>query len=194
MFKFVMPIKKPDPVFTFNIDIDFSLGYIANLDESTSDNNDAVWIDIDDQNKYNTYLKGVDLNHNGIFITIALDDSIIHQSTAEKTASKLVHGTAQLNQSQQTKKMILEISGYADRHMPIVNGSISARCAIKINSIKFEDIDIMRIFEKDSVFYYDQQSSIGDTIFSCNGQSVFAFETPIYKWLLNNSSLICYWM
>lgn len=182
-----MPIEKPELNFLFRIDIDFLLGYIANFNEELYDSNDAIWIDIDDQVQYCQHIKNVKLDHSGIDIKIAVNDSIIKIVHSKEVINNTISGYVDFEKDHQIKTLEIDILGFEDRHMPLVRSNVSARCAIKIASIKFEHMNITKIFNNTSVFNYSNGESLGDTIFSCNGKSTFTFTTPIYKWLLEQN-------
>jgi hypothetical protein len=185
-----MPIKKPDIIYTTKLKISFVLGFVANLNEIEYDGQ-SIWIDLDDKKLYDRHIGQITLNHKHINFSISINDNIIYQAQVNDQHNDINHAFEFDNQlTQHTLKF--KSYGFRDEHMPLTSANTSSRTAIKITSIQFDEIEIMPIFKDQSKFNDNNLDYVGNSMFTCNSESLLYFNTPIYRWLLENKKLICY--
>jgi len=189
MFKVVVPPGKPLVPQFWNLKISVSTGFLANVDETGTDDH-SIWIDLNDRIQYDNHIGSINLTHHGITLEISLNDKILHSCAAEDIVDLTLSHMIETTENPVNCVLSLRVSGFQDHHMPLISNSISARPAIKIKSIEFENIDITKFFINDSTFVFGNNTSTGDTIFGCNGTSTYNFYTPIYSWLLKNTNTI----
>jgi len=192
MFNELM-LKKPKTDYFFNIDIDFELGFVVNLDE-TGTTDDSIWIDFNDHTNYKKYVSSLPLNHKNISIKILINDTeILNNRLDAAEALNKLNFKFKFSEITVTNLLEFKISGFEQQHMLLLSSGLGARPAIRIKKINFEDVNILTVFTEHSKFRFNEIETIGDITFTCNGTSKFEFETPIYCWLLKNKQLIdCY--
>jgi hypothetical protein len=194
MFNFLMP-EKPELVYFFNIDIMFALGFIANLDE-TGATDEAIWIPLGDHINYERYIGKVPLSHKNLSFKISVNNIEISNNDLDNAEMHVQsHHKFEFSKESNTNQIEFKILGFDQSHMLLLPNGLGARPAIKIEKINFEDVNVLTIFTEQSKFKFNDQETVGDFMFSCNGISTFDFDTPIYRWLLQNRQLInCYKM
>jgi len=193
----VFPIKKPDPIYVVDIDIEFAIGYIANLNESDSLNQSdeidhSIWIDLNDHVNYKKYLKNLKINHRNIFFQVKLNHNTVFNINLETAPeSQQLNYKFKFLKDSAVNLLEFDISGFDnEQHMLLLPNALGARPAIKIQKINFDHVDAMQIFSEFSEFKFDNNKTVGNYIFTCNGVSTFEFETPIYRWLLAHRQLL----
>jgi len=187
-----LPIIKEPEIFNFELMINFSKGFVANLDE-TGNSDNAIWIPFNNADTYKKLIGDTELNHNGLFLNVSVGAA--HQIKINLTdVPELFQINTKINFLKNISQKTLDINilGFNESHMRLLSNNLGCRPAIKIENINFEQIDITPIFTRNSEFNFDTGKTIGDFIFTCNGLSKFEFETPIYKWLVKNKELISY--
>lgn len=188
MFK--TPPNKPLQQHYWNLEISICTGFITNIDLDSSVDN-SLWINRGDDVQYQAHIGDIDLSHKGIKLQILLDDLIIYSSDLEKIDTHELSLDILASSEEHRHKLVFEITGYcADLHMPLLPDQTEARPGIRVDSLKFENVDITRAFGTSSVFVFENTQSRGDTVFGCNGTSTFEFSSPIYRWLINNKHTI----
>lgn len=185
MSKIVLPAGKPQVKQFWNLTIAVCTGFVANIDLSGGPDN-SVWIDLDDHEKYQHHFGDVQLTHNGINFDVALNNRVFYTAAAESIRDTVLTNSFETSSNFVDCELSFKISGFCARHMPMMQHSITARPAIKIKNISFEQVDVTRLFINDSTFLFENQQSVGDTVFGCNGISTYRFHTPIYDWLLKH--------
>jgi len=189
MFNFQLPPNKPLNQQHWNLKISICTGFLVNIDE-TGASDQSLWINCNDDVQYTNHLNNTKLAHDGIEVQITLNDNILDQLDLTNILEKTFVHDIDTDSNRIDCNLKLTVSGFEDRHMLLLANDMGARPAIKITNIKFEDVDITKIFNDRSIFIFNQTQSIGDTLLSCNGISSFDFYTPIYSWLLKNKNLI----
>jgi hypothetical protein len=185
MFNIAVPPGKPLITQFWNLRISVSTGFLANIDE-TGTVDHSVWIDINDHTQYSNHIGAIELTHHGITFELLLNDKILYRGGAEDIVDLTLSHPIETTETPVDCTLSFKISGFQAHHMPLITNSVSARPAIRIKSIEFENVDITKIFINDSTFVFDNGESTGDTVFGCNGTSTYNFYTPIYAWLLKN--------
>lgn len=183
------PIKKPPPSYRFDLDMSLSLGYIAGLDETGQDLG-YTWIPISDSQSRQDHLAGIALDHLGINLKIKNDSDVLLDLDLGQDPNIKIHTQIEFGQDTQDRGLSLTFSGFSDRHMPLTAPNVSARSAIRLDSLRFEDLDIMPMYEQHSTFQGDGNVAVGVTLFTCSGVCEFVYQTPIYSWLIQNRSRI----
>ena len=124
-------------------------------------------------------------------IEIWLDDTLIKDIESVTETITFNHNIVDESDSDHVLKFVLK--NKLPEHTKVdENGNIVSDALITINDIKFEDIDVDKLFSKLSVYQHDYNGtgqSIQDKFFGamgCNGTVTFEFSTPFYLWLLEN--------
>lgn len=191
MSSFQMPIKKPDPIYFFDVDIEFSLGFVANLDE-TGETDNSVWIGLIDQENYKKYIGKLALTHKNINVEILVNqESIFNKELTGALPLQQVNYKFKFFKETVSNLLNFKITGFLPAHMLLLPNGLGARPAIKIEKINFEEVNVITVFTEFSTFTSNNKT-IGDYIFTCNGVSSFEFNTPIYKWLIDHREIISY--
>jgi hypothetical protein len=184
---FEMPAK-PTKDNHWLLDLNFKLGFVANLDETGQVDN-SVWIDLDNQTDYLKYIGPRKINHQGINFKICLDGSELVNLPAESLGHIQYNVLDTL--AHKTRLLTFEISGYQSNHMPLIEENLSARAAIKLEFIKFENVNLNSLLSSRAMFKFNENDSAqGVNIFTCDGIFCWDFFTPIYHWLLENQQEI----
>lgn len=153
--------------------IDFVPGYLVDVDE-TGHTQQATWIP---QIYKNDHAAIADLDHHGLEILVQIDGQTIYHVPVTEAGS--MQAQAADTDDPGSHLLTVTLSGYQDRHMPLISPDRSNRSAVKIERMILEGIDISEIFA-------DRNSS-GGCVFSGNGHYEFGFTTPVYRWLLDQA-------
>jgi hypothetical protein len=183
-----MFVKNINPCFC-KIEINLEPGIIPNFDES-GQNNDFTWIGATDQAAYQTYLDQYQIDVNQINFQIHVDQHEIYKDSPKTVQQVISQSHVQDMAEHQQHVLRFELSGFQEQHMQLIEPEISIRAAIRLISLKVENIDITPIFDHFADFFDGTVCSTGGVIFSTNTVSTLNFSTPIYKWLISNEQMI----
>ena len=176
---------KPETKYCWNLKLKFSLGFIPDFDESGR-TTQFTWIDLENKTFHQGKLKQLELCHNGIELCVTINgEPIIHRPVSEIN-NREISSVIDDSSDNQTKTLLFTFSGFEETHMPLVDENTSARAAIKLSLLEFEDVDVFKLFDSSSINNTGDVKSRGGIMFSSNGTSSFEFSTPIYRWLLDN--------
>lgn len=182
-----MFVKNIEPYFC-KIEIEFESGIIPDFDES-GHSNAFTWVS-GNQDAYKLYVDQYQINPDQLSFQILLDRDAIYSGST--TANQVVVNQSLLIDTTTDQQHVLkfELSGMQDQHMQLIDSSTSIRTAVKLLSIKIENIDITPVFNNFAEFFDGNFCSTGGVIFSTNSVATLSFSTPIYQWLIQNEDLI----
>lgn len=178
-----------DKNYQWQLNLKFSLGFLADFNE-VDRAHEPVWIELENRAAFDENIGDLKLDHNGIKLKLCVNDIEIAAGKATEFDNIAYMFTMDDSKLYQPFRLTFEISGFQDRHMPLVREHVSARSAIRLSKCEFEHIDVLKIFRSNSIFSFDGTESSNTTIFSCNGTATFEIYTPIYRWLLDNKNCI----
>jgi hypothetical protein len=128
-----------------------------------------------------------------ITFEIRLDGTVLSHHVLDGEQHCMMHDVQ--DQDQHTIKTIeLELSGKTAHHTSIDHdGNITRDCAVLIDSISLDGIDLTEMFCTGRCCYRHDHNGSGDSILDQfygymgqNGIVTWQFELPIYKWFLQN--------
>jgi hypothetical protein len=183
-----MFVKNINPCFC-KIEINFEPGIIPDFDES-GQNNDFTWISVVDQSAYQTYLDQLHMDVNQIDFQIHVNQHEIYKDSPKTVQQVISQSHVQDMTEHQQHVLRFELSGFQESHMPLIDSETSIRAAIRLISLKIENVDITPIFNYFADFFDGTVHSTGGVIFSANTVSTLNFSTPIYKWLILNEQMV----
>jgi hypothetical protein len=183
-----MFVKNINPYFC-KIEINFEPGIIPDFDES-GQNNNFTWISATDQTAYQPYLDQYNMDVNQIEFRMHVDQHEIYKDSPKTAQQVISQSHVQDMIEHQQHVLRFELSGFQEQHMPLVDPNTSIRAAIRLISLKIENIDITSIFNHFADFFDGTVHSTGGIVFSTNTVSILNFSTPIYKWLILNEQMI----
>lgn len=181
----VLPPNKPSVRFFCDLDISITTGFVANLDE-TGQRNDAIWIDRFDTNSFQHHIGSIPLSHDGIQFEVILDSDKIFSLDLDTVSTQVLNYRLEFDHRIQPRQLCFSTTGFNADHMILIGDELGARPAIRIESIKLQNIDIYRCISTKTWNEFLAISRQGIHTFTDNHAWSVTFETPIYYWLLRN--------
>jgi hypothetical protein len=189
-----MFVKIVEPEFC-KIEIVIEPGIIPNFNEDGQCSNFS-WISYSEIEKYNELINYYKMDPTLIYVRACINQQEIYVG-CPLTGETIINQSIIIDQAEpKNYQLMFQSSGFIDQHMPLLNPSTSARFAIRLASLKIENVDITPIFDDQAVFFNDSNSLTGGLIFSSNIAATLHVTTPIYRWLILNQKLItgnCNW-
>lgn len=171
------------------IEIVFEPGIIPNFDESGQEHNFS-WVSYSNFKKYNKLLNHYNMNCSLIHFRILLDQQEIY-ANSPKSTEVVIDQSILIDQSEPKKYQLeFESTGFLDQHMQLATPTTSVRAAIRLISLKIENIDVINVFDNQANFFNGTVYSRGGLIFSSNATATLNITVPIYRWLVSNKQLI----
>lgn len=183
-----MFVKHIPPYFC-KIEIVFESGIIPDFDESGLHNNFS-WVSSSDINEYNKLINQFDLDCSAINFQAELNQQKIYFGYPTATETVVNQSIMQDQPEIKQYQLIFQSLGFTDQHMPLITPTTSVRAAIKLISLKIENIDVINVFDNQANFFNGTVYSRGGLIFSSNATATLNITVPIYRWLVSNKQLI----